>query len=83
MDSKECEEIMTLTFHCPYCNTGAFPHFKALLEHYWEFHAERKRQYNVQRKDRKAIALVYATTPKEAFYATGWNEEDCNIEEIE
>lgn len=71
-----------LKFHCNYCATSPFPHFKALLQHYWEAHAELSRRYEVRRKDRTARALVYATTEDEAAYAVGWDKVDCIISEV-
>jgi len=72
-----------MKFVCNYCKPlQTFPHFRALLEHYWEFHAEFRKRYEVKLKNGKSVALVYATTEDEAIYASGWNKNDCTIKEI-
>jgi len=69
-----------LIFKCNYCNAKPFPHFKALVDHYLEYHSDMVERYSIKRTDRKASALIYATAEKEAIDATGWKEKDCKIE---
>lgn len=71
-----------MEFLCNYCPTGPFPHFRALLGHYWEHHAEFRKRYEVKLKNGKSVALVYAINEDGASYATGWDRNDCTIKEI-
>ena len=70
-----------MVLSCRYCGKNDFPHFRALLEHYWEKHAELKKRYKVTKRG-VGVALVYATTIDEAVYASGWDKGDCKIKEV-
>lgn len=71
-----------LRFKCNYCDAEPFPHFKALVDHYQECHAGLVKRYDIKRINKKATALIYATTEDEAAYGAGWDKKDCKIKEF-